>query len=225
MQVDDLLAFVRRPRPAPVKRVLDALAALLGDLVHIGLGYLSLDRSTSTLSGGESQRVRMVRHLGSALTDITYVFDEPTVGLHAHDVQRLNALLLRLRDKGNTVLVVEHEPETILVADHVIDVGPGVGHRGRARGLRGDRRAGCAARGRSPAGTWTGRGGRSGSRAPRPARCGSSTRGCTTSPTSPSRSRPGCSPSSPGSPARGRARWCSACCRGSTRTSSSSTRS
>ncbi len=130
MQVDDLLAFVRGLDLPPVKGVLEALAALLGDLVHIGLGYLSLDRSTSTLSGGESQRVRMVRHLGSALTDITYVFDEPTVGLHAHDVQRLNALLLRLRDKGNTVLVVEHEPETILVADHVIDVGPGSGTAG-----------------------------------------------------------------------------------------------
>jgi excinuclease UvrABC ATPase subunit len=130
MQVDELLAFVQRIESVPLKRLLDGLAALLGDLVRIGLGYLSLDRSTSTLSGGESQRVRMVRHLGSSLTDITYVFDEPTVGLHAHDVQRLNELLLRLRDKGNTVIVVEHEPEVVAVADHVIDMGPGAGTHG-----------------------------------------------------------------------------------------------
>jgi excinuclease UvrABC ATPase subunit len=130
MQIDDLLAFVRRVRLPAVQQVLDGLAALLGDLVHIGLGYLSLDRSSASLSGGESQRVRMVRHLGSSLTDITYVFDEPTVGLHAHDVQRLNELLLRLRDKGNTVIVVEHEPETIAIADHVVDMGPGAGTHG-----------------------------------------------------------------------------------------------
>jgi excinuclease UvrABC ATPase subunit len=130
MQVDDLLTFVRSIQAPAARQVLATLAGLLGDLVHIGLGYLSLDRATSTLSGGESQRMRMVRHLGSALTDITYVFDEPTVGLHAHDVQRLNQLLLRLRDKGNTVVVVEHEPETIAVADHVIDVGPGSGTAG-----------------------------------------------------------------------------------------------
>ena len=130
VQVDELLAFVRRVEVPRLQRVLDTLSATLGDLVHIGLGYLSLDRSTSTLSGGESQRVRMVRHLGSALTDITYVFDEPTVGLHAHDVQRLNELLLRLRDKGNTVLVVEHEPQVVAIADHVVDMGPGAGAHG-----------------------------------------------------------------------------------------------
>ena len=113
-----------------VERVVGSLADLLGDLVHIGLGYLSLDRSSSTLSGGESQRVRMVRHLGSPLTDITYVFDEPSVGLHAHDVARLNELLLRLRDKGNTVLVVEHKPQVVGIADHVVDLGPGAGAAG-----------------------------------------------------------------------------------------------
>jgi excinuclease UvrABC ATPase subunit len=98
--------------------------------VEIGLGYLSLDRESGTLSGGEAQRVKMVRHLGSALTDVTYVFDEPTVGLHPHDIQRMNELLLRLRDKGNTVLVVEHKPETIEIADHVVDLGPGAGPAG-----------------------------------------------------------------------------------------------
>ena len=130
MQVDDLLAFVAKIHDPAVERVVAGLRGVLGDLVHIGLGYLSLDRSSSTLSGGESQRVRMVRHLGSALTDITYVFDEPSVGLHAHDVQRLNELLLRLRDKGNTVLVVEHKPQVVEVADHVVDVGPGAGAHG-----------------------------------------------------------------------------------------------
>ena len=98
--------------------------------MEIGLGYLSLDRESGTLSGGEAQRVKMVRHLGSSLTDVTYVFDEPTVGLHPHDIQRMNDLLLRLRDKGNTVLVVEHKPETIEIADHVVDLGPGAGPAG-----------------------------------------------------------------------------------------------
>src|SRR5205807_4357747 len=98
--------------------------------VEIGLGYLSLDRPSGTLSGGEAQRTKMIRHLGSSLTDVTYVFDEPTIGLHPHDVQRMNDLLLQLRDKGNTVLVVEHEPETIAIADHVIDLGPGAGTAG-----------------------------------------------------------------------------------------------
>ena len=106
------------------------LRETLDSMVHIGLGYLSLDRESSTLSGGEAQRTKMVRHLGSALTDMTYVFDEPTVGLHAHDVQQMNGLLQRLRDKGNTVLVVEHEPEVIRIADHVVDMGPGAGSHG-----------------------------------------------------------------------------------------------
>ena len=98
--------------------------------MEIGLGYLSLDRPSGTLSGGEAQRTKMIRHLGSSLTDVTYVFDEPTIGLHPHDVERMNDLLLRLRDKGNTVLVVEHEPDTIAIADHVVDLGPGAGTEG-----------------------------------------------------------------------------------------------
>jgi len=102
----------------------------LDAFVEMGLGYLSLDRPSGTLSGGEAQRTRMIRHLGSPLTDVTYVFDEPTIGLHAHDVERTNALLERLRDKGNTVLVVEHDPETIVRADRVIDLGPGAGRYG-----------------------------------------------------------------------------------------------
>ncbi|BCY12238.1 excinuclease ABC subunit UvrA [Actinoplanes sp. L3-i22] len=130
MQVSDLaefLAGVTEPSVAPVVR---GLRHTLESLVEIGLGYLSLDRESATLSGGEAQRVKMVRHLGSSLTDITYVFDEPTVGLHPHDIQRMNRLLLRLRDKGNTVLVVEHKPETIAIADHVVDLGPGAGPAG-----------------------------------------------------------------------------------------------
>ncbi|WP_436530536.1 ATP-binding cassette domain-containing protein [Actinoplanes sp. HUAS TT8] len=130
MQVSDLVEFlagITQPSVAPVVR---SLRHTLDSLVEIGLGYLSLDRESATLSGGEAQRVKMVRHLGSSLTDITYVFDEPTVGLHPHDIQRMNRLLLRLRDKGNTVLVVEHKPETIAIADHVVDLGPGAGPAG-----------------------------------------------------------------------------------------------
>ena len=112
----------------------------LDSFVEIGLGYLSLDRPSGTLSGGEAQRTKMIRHLGSSLTDVTYVFDEPTIGLHPHDIQRMNDLLLRLRDKGNTVLVVEHKPETIAIADHVVDLGPGAGTAGGEVVLRGHRR-------------------------------------------------------------------------------------
>ncbi len=106
------------------------LRATIDSFVDIGLGYLSLDRSSGTLSGGEAQRTKMIRHLGSALTDISYVFDEPTAGLHPHDIQRMNALLKLLRDKGNTVLVVEHKPEVIEIADHIVDLGPGAGRAG-----------------------------------------------------------------------------------------------
>jgi len=113
-----------------VAPLLKGLRHLLDSFVDIGLGYLSLDRPSGTLSGGEAQRTKMIRHLGSSLTDITYVFDEPTVGLHPHDVERMNNLLLQLRDKGNTVLVVEHEPDTIAIADHVVDLGPGAGTAG-----------------------------------------------------------------------------------------------
>lgn len=130
MQINDLAAWVRGLDEPSVAPLLDALRRTLDSFVEIGLGYLSLDRPSGTLSGGESQRVKMIRHLGSSLTDVTYVFDEPTIGLHPHDIQRMNGLLLRLRDKGNTVLVVEHKPETIVIADHVVDLGPGAGSAG-----------------------------------------------------------------------------------------------
>ncbi len=130
MQISDLAAWVRRLDEPSVAPLLAAVGESLDSFVEIGLGYLSLDRQSGTLSGGEAQRVKMIRNLGSSLTDVTYVLDEPTVGLHPHDVQRMNDLLLRLRDKGNTLLVVEHEPETIAVADHVVDLGPGAGSAG-----------------------------------------------------------------------------------------------
>jgi len=130
MQISDLAAWVRGLHEPSVAPLLATLQRTLDSFVEIGLGYLSLERPSGTLSGGEAQRVKMIRHLGSSLTDVTYVFDEPTIGLHPHDVQRMNDLLLRLRDKGNTVLVVEHEPETIDIADHVVDLGPGAGRAG-----------------------------------------------------------------------------------------------
>jgi excinuclease UvrABC ATPase subunit len=130
MQISDLAAWVGKLKEPSVTPLLGALRHILDSFVEIGLGYLSLDRPSGTLSGGEAQRVKMIRHLGSSLTDVTYVFDEPTTGLHPHDIQRMNDLLLRLRDKGNTVLVVEHEPETIAIADHVVDLGPGAGAAG-----------------------------------------------------------------------------------------------
>jgi excinuclease UvrABC ATPase subunit len=130
MQISDLAEWVRSLDELSVAPLLTALEETLDSFVEIGLGYLSLDRPSGTLSGGEAQRTKMIRHLGSSLTDVTYVFDEPTAGLHPHDVQRMNDLLLRLRDKGNTVLVVEHEPETIAIADHIVDLGPGAGTAG-----------------------------------------------------------------------------------------------
>ncbi|WP_214370646.1 ATP-binding cassette domain-containing protein [Pseudonocardia sp. H11422] len=130
MQISDLAAWVRGLDEPSVAPLLATLQHTLDSFVEIGLGYLSLDRPSGTLSGGEAQRVKMIRHLGSSLTDVTYVFDEPTIGLHPHDIQRMNDLLLRLRDKGNTVLVVEHKPETIAIADHVVDLGPGAGAAG-----------------------------------------------------------------------------------------------
>ena len=143
MQISDLAEWVRSLDEPSVAPLLHKLQQVLDSFVEIGLGYLSLDRPASTLSGGEAQRTKMVRHLGSALTDVTYVFDEPTVGLHPHDVQRMNELLLRLRDKGNTVLVVEHKPEVIAITDHVVELGPGAGaaggevvYEGTVEGLR-----------------------------------------------------------------------------------------
>jgi excinuclease UvrABC ATPase subunit len=130
MQISDLAEWVRDLDEPSVAPLLATLQQTLDSFVEIGLGYLSLDRPSGTLSGGEAQRTKMIRHLGSSLTDVTYVFDEPTTGLHPHDIQRMNDLLLRLRDKGNTVLVVEHEPETIAIADHVVDLGPGAGTAG-----------------------------------------------------------------------------------------------
>jgi excinuclease UvrABC ATPase subunit len=130
MQISDLAEWVQGLDEPSVAPLLETLRHTLDSFVEIGLGYLSLDRPSGTLSGGEAQRTKMIRHLGSSLTDVTYVFDEPTIGLHPHDIQRMNDLLLRLRDKGNTVLVVEHEPETIAIADHVVDLGPRAGTEG-----------------------------------------------------------------------------------------------
>ncbi len=130
MQITDLADWVRELDEPSVAPLLTGLQYLLDSFAEIGLGYLSLDRSSGTLSGGEAQRTKMIRHLGSSLTDVTYVFDEPTIGLHPHDIERMNDLLLQLRDKGNTVLVVEHKPETMAIADHVVDLGPGAGTAG-----------------------------------------------------------------------------------------------
>ena len=177
MQVSDLAAWVRGLQEPSVAPLLGTLQQTLDSLVEIGLGYLSLDRPSGTLSGGEAQRVKMIRHVGSSpLTDVTYVFDEPSAGLHPHDVRRMNELLLRLRDRGNTVLVVEHEPETIAIADHVVDLGPGAGaaggsicFEGKVEGLRKsgtltgrhlDDRASLRSRVRRPAGELAIRGAR-----------------------------------------------------------------
>jgi excinuclease UvrABC ATPase subunit len=130
MQLSDLATWVRELDEPSAAPLLASLGNTLDAFVEIGLGYLSLDRPSGTLSGGEAQRTKLIRHLGSSLTDVTYVFDEPTIGLHPHDIRRMNDLLLQLRDKGNTVLVVEHKPETILIADHVVDLGPGAGSAG-----------------------------------------------------------------------------------------------
>ncbi|NDL60649.1 ATP-binding cassette domain-containing protein [Phytoactinopolyspora mesophila] len=130
MQINDLAEWVRSLEEPSVAPLLRSLGGLLDSFVELGLGYLSLERPSGTLSGGEAQRIKLLKHLGSALTDVTYVFDEPTIGLHPHDIQQMNDLLRRLRDKGNTVLVVEHKPETIAIADHVVDLGPGAGTEG-----------------------------------------------------------------------------------------------
>jgi excinuclease UvrABC ATPase subunit len=130
MQISDLADWVRGLDEPSVAPLLAGLQHLMDSFAEIGLGYLSLDRPAGTLSGGEAQRTKMIRHLGSSLTDVTYVFDEPTIGLHPHDIQRMNDLLLQLRDKGNTVLVVEHKPEAIAIGDHVVDLGPGAGTAG-----------------------------------------------------------------------------------------------
>ncbi|MEV6413811.1 excinuclease ABC subunit UvrA [Kribbella sp. NPDC051718] len=151
MQISELSQFIGGIKDPSVGPMLEGLHATLESMVDIGLGYLSLDRESSTLSGGEAQRVKLVRHLGSSLTDVTYVFDEPTVGLHPHDIQRMNELLLQLRGKGNTVLVVEHKPETIQIADYVVDLGPGAGQAGGRLCYAGD------LKGLKKSGTLTGR--------------------------------------------------------------------
>ena len=138
MQISDLADWIRDLDEPSVAPLLTGLQHLMDSFAEIGLGYLSLDRPAGTLSGGEAQRTKMIRHLGSSLTDVTYVFDEPTIGLHPHDIQRMNDLLLQLRDKGNTVLVVEHKPETIAIADHVVDLGPGAGTSGGEVVFEGD---------------------------------------------------------------------------------------
>ena len=130
MQISDLADWIRGLDEPSVAPLLSSLQQTLDSFVEVGLGYLSLDRASGTLSGGEAQRTKMIRHLGSALTDVTYVFDEPTIGLHPHDIRRMNDLLVRLRDKGNTVLVIEHKPDVIRIADHVVDLGPGAGDEG-----------------------------------------------------------------------------------------------
>ncbi|MFT3993573.1 MAG: excinuclease ABC subunit UvrA [Dysgonomonas sp.] len=130
MQIDDLLAFIKTIKDNSIAPILEAIVENLENLLSIGLGYLTLGRETSSLSGGESQRIKLVRHLGSILTDLTYIFDEPSVGLHANDVQRLNKLLIELRDKGNTVLIIEHDPDVIAIADHIVDMGIGAGKSG-----------------------------------------------------------------------------------------------
>src|SRR5512133_3947567 len=130
MQISDLADWVRRLDEPSVAPLLTGVQHLLDSFAEIGLGYLSLDRPSGTLSGGEAQRTKMIRHLGSSLTDVSYIFDEPTIGLHPHDIARMNDLLLQLRDKGNTVLVVEHKPEAIAIGDHVVDLGPGAGTAG-----------------------------------------------------------------------------------------------
>jgi excinuclease UvrABC ATPase subunit len=176
MQISDLAEWVRALKAPSVAPLLAKLQHTLDSFVEIGLGYLSLERASGTLSGGEAQRTKMIGHLGSSLTDVTYVFDEPTIGLHPHDIQRMNELLLRLRDKGNTVLVVEHKPETIAIADHVVDLGPAAGVAGgevvfegtvdglRASGTRTGRhlndRAGLKPSARKPSGVLMVRGAR-----------------------------------------------------------------
>ncbi len=206
MQISDIAEWVGGLHEASMAPLLAALLQTLDSFVEIGLGYLSLDRPSGTLSGGEAQRVKMIRHLGSSLTDVTYVFDEPTTGMHPHDVQRMNDLLLRLRDKGNTVLVVEHEPETIAIADHVVDLGPDAGtaggtvcYEGTVEGLR----ASGTITGRHTSTTGPTSRGRCGRPPPR---WRSAAQVSTTCRTSTSTSRWACWSSSPGWPARARAR-------------------
>ena len=205
MEINDLAEWVRGLDEPSVAPLLAALQQTLDSFVEIGLGYLALDRPSGTLSGGEAQRTKMIRQLGSSLTDVTYVFDEPTAGLHAHDIERMNDLLLRLRDKGNTLLVVEHEPDTIAIADHVVDLGPGAGRAAAPSASRAPSR-GCGKATPSPAAisTTAPRSRRRCGRPPR--RWRSAAPAPTTCRTWTSTSRSGCSSSSPAWRARARAR-------------------
>jgi excinuclease UvrABC ATPase subunit len=191
MQISDLARWVSGLGEPSVAPLLAALGQTLDSFVEIGLGYLSLDRPSATLSGGEAQRTKMIRQLGSSLTDVTYVFDEPTIGMHPHDIQRMNGLLLRLRDKGNTVLVVEHKPEAIAIADHVVDLGPRAGTEGGEVMFEGTV-GGCRPAAQSPAAIST-TGPRSRRRSgPRPARWRSAAQQSTTCATSTSTYRSAC---------------------------------
>jgi excinuclease UvrABC ATPase subunit len=138
MPIGELLEWMKKLKAPAVATLQARIVERLGHLVEIGLGYLTMSRATATLSGGESQRVKMVRHLGATLTDMVYIFDEPTIGLHPHDIERLNRVLTMLRDKGNTVLVVEHKPQVMAIADHIVDMGPGAGKSRRQGGVRRD---------------------------------------------------------------------------------------
>jgi excinuclease UvrABC ATPase subunit len=205
MQISDLAAWVGKLESKSVAPLLEALRATLHSFMDIGLGYLSLERPSGTLSGGEAQRVKMIRHLGSSLTDVTYVFDEPTIGLHPHDIERMNDLLLALRDKGNTVLVVEHKPETIAIAEHVVDLGPAPERRAAPSASRARSRD-CGPAARSPGAIST-------TAPPSRRRCGrrtvrsrSAAPALTTCMTSTSTSRSACSSSSPAWRARARVR-------------------
>ena len=144
MEVDELIEVIRAIKDPVAAPMVDILVERLQHMIDIGLEYLSLNRETDTLSGGESQRIKMVKHLGSSLVDVMYIFDEPSIGLHPRDVHRLNELLQKLRDKGNTVLVVEHDPDVIKVADHIVDVGPHAGQRGGDDRLRGQSTRTCS---------------------------------------------------------------------------------
>ena len=206
MQISDLAEWVNGLDEPSVAPLLEALQETLESFVEIGLGYLSLERPSGTLSGGEAQRVKMIRQLGSSLTDVTYVFDEPTVGLHPHDIQRMNDLLLQLRDKGNTVLVVEHKPEAIAIADHVVDLGPGAGTRGRRGRVRGHGRGAAQERHHHRPAPRRPRRARRTPCARRTERWRCAARPPTTCRRSTSTSRSACSSSSPASRARARAR-------------------
>lgn len=206
MEIGELIGVLAALDDPVAKHVATAALAVLRRIEAVGLGYLSLDRETSTVSGGEGRRLKIVRHLGSSLIDVTYIFDEPSVGLHPRDVHRLNELLMELRDKGNTVLVVEHDRQVIAIADHVVDMGPGAGTHGGEIVFEGTTEE-LRFSGSSPADAWAPCPASTGHRAHPPDPSPSPGPPCTISRTSPSTSRPVSSPRSPASPVRARAAW------------------